>query len=253
MGLPAHRNRYDRAMPRAVGTAPLLEFVAASRVYRQGREKVTALAPLHLQVTAGELVAVMGASGSGKSTLLSLAGGLDEPTTGRVLVDGTALSLLDATATALLRRRTIGFVFQELNLIPTLTAAENVGLPIELDGGSPAEARAAAEELLKSLGLGDLADRYPEALSGGQQQRVAIARALLGERRLVLADEPTGALDTATGDEVMRMLRAVADQGRAVVVATHNERHVRWADRVVSLADGAVVSDVRPEPDADLR
>ncbi|ACY99085.1 MULTISPECIES: ABC transporter ATP-binding protein [Thermomonospora] len=212
-----------------------------SRDHGAGPNLVHALRGVSLHVEAGEFVAVMGPSGSGKSTLLNLAGGLDRPTGGRVLVEGVDLSTLGKAELARLRRRSIGYVFQDLNLIPALTAAENVMLPRELDGVRTAQARREALRALEEVGVPELADRFPDEMSGGQQQRVAIARALVGERRLMLADEPTGALDTATGEEVMRLLRARCDAGAACLMVTHESRHAAWADRVVFLRDGVIV------------
>jgi putative ABC transport system ATP-binding protein len=185
----------------------------------------------------------MGPSGSGKSTLLNLAGGLDAVTGGQVLVEDTDLGTLSRTQLAALRRRSVGYVFQDFNLIPALTAAENVALPLELDGTRVREARRAAMAALGELGLEELADRFPDELSGGEQQRVAIARALVGSRRLVLADEPTGALDSRTGELVLRLLRARCEAGASGVLVTHEARHAAWADRVVFLRDGAMVDD----------
>ena len=202
-----------------------------------------ALRGVSLGVLPGELVAVMGPSGSGKSTLLHLAGGLDEPTAGTVLVEGTDLGGLSRARLAALRRRSIGYVFQEFNLIPALTAAENVGLPRELDGVRLRDVRREAHAALEEVGLADEAGRFPDELSGGQRQRVAIARALVGPRRLVLADEPTGALDSRTGEWVLRLLRSRCDAGASGVLVTHEARHAAWADRVVFLRDGAMVDD----------
>jgi putative ABC transport system ATP-binding protein len=196
-----------------------------------------------LAVAPGEMVAVMGPSGSGKSTLLTCAGGLDTPTAGTVTVEGTVLGSLSRKDLAALRRRAVGYVFQDFNLIPALTAAENVALPRELDGDSTRVARRLAVAALDELGIPELTDRFPDDMSGGQQQRVAIARALVGDRRLVLADEPTGALDTETGEQVLRLLRARCDAGAAGVLVTHEARHAAWADRVVFLRDGVVVDD----------
>ncbi|GAA3197478.1 ABC transporter ATP-binding protein [Actinocorallia longicatena] len=219
----------------------VLDLREVSRDHGSGAGLVHALRSLSLSVMPGEFVAVMGPSGSGKSTLLTLAGGLDRPTSGRVAVEGVDLGTLAPSALAGLRRRSIGYVFQDLNLIPSLTAAENVMLPRELDGARSRAARAQAAAALEEVGLPDLADRFPEELSGGQQQRVAIARALVGERRLVLADEPTGALDSQTGEDVMRLLRRRCDAGAACLMVTHESRHAAWSDRVVFLRDGSLV------------
>jgi putative ABC transport system ATP-binding protein len=226
--------------------APVLELRAVSRVHGAGATEVHALRAVDLRVVPGELVAVMGPSGSGKSTLLTLAGGLDSPTSGAVLVEGIELGTLSRTALAALRRRSIGYVFQDFNLVPALTAAENVALPRELDGDSSRAARRLATAALDEVGIGELADRFPDDMSGGQQQRVAIARALVGERRLVLADEPTGALDSETGEAVLRLLRQRCDAGASGVLVTHEARHAGWADRVVFLRDGVVIDETTP-------
>jgi putative ABC transport system ATP-binding protein len=220
---------------------PILALTDVSRTHGSGPAAVHALRGVSLQVAAGELVAVMGPSGSGKSTLLNVAGGLDLPTAGLVTVEGTPLFGLSAANLAALRRRSIGYVFQDLNLIPALTAAENVALPRELDGIRGRAARTEALAALSEVDLTGVADIYPDQLSGGQRQRVAIARALIGPRRLVLADEPTGALDSVTGDAVMGLLRKRCDAGSAVIVVTHDHRIAGWADRIVTLRDGVVV------------
>ncbi len=219
--------------------APVLELVDVTRVHGCGITAVHALRGVSLTVAAGELVAVMGPSGSGKSTLLNVAGGLDSVTKGAVLVEGCDLATLSRSDLATVRRRSAGYVFQDLNLIATLTAAENVALPLELDGRRGS--RTLANEALADVGMADLADRYPDEMSGGQQQRVAIARALVGERRLMLADEPTGALDSETGEAVLRLLRRRVDEGCAGVLVTHESRHAAWADRVLFLRDGQIV------------
>jgi putative ABC transport system ATP-binding protein len=229
----------------------ILELRAVHRVHGSGATRVHALRGVTLSVDAGELVAVMGPSGSGKSTLLNLAGGLDRPSDGEVIVDGTPLGACSRRALAALRRRRVGYVFQDLNLLASLTAAENVALPLELDGVGPRRARRLALAALAAVDLDGYGPRFPDELSGGQQQRVAIARALVGERRLVLADEPTGALDSATGEAVLRLLRARVDAGAAGVLVTHEARHAAWADRVVFLRDGVVVDTSGPldQPD----
>ncbi|MEV0144257.1 MULTISPECIES: ABC transporter ATP-binding protein [unclassified Nonomuraea] len=200
---------------------------------------VHALKGVSLEVSRGELVAVMGSSGSGKSTLLNVAGGLDRPSSGSVTIGDTDLAAVKDLAA--LRRREVGYVFQDLNLIPSLTAAENVMLPRELDGVRTGRARAEAMTVLAEVGVEEVADRFPEELSGGQRQRVAIARALAGERSVLLADEPTGALDTATGDDILGLLRERCDAGAAVLLVTHESRYAGWADRVVYLRDGEIV------------
>lgn len=222
-------------------STPVLELRAVSRVHGSGVTAVHALRAVDLVVRSGELVAVMGPSGSGKSTLLTLAGGLDSPTEGEVLIEGRSLSGLSRRDVAALRRRSLGYVFQDLNLIPSLTAVENVMLPLELDGVRSSLARQQAKAALDDVGIPQLADRFPDELSGGQQQRTAIARALVGDRRLVLADEPTGALDSETGEAVLQLLRARVDAGAAGLLVTHEARHAAWADRVVFLRDGVLV------------
>jgi len=219
----------------------MLVFHDTSRIHGTGDKAVRALGPVQFEVGAGELVAIMGPSGSGKSTLLALAGALDRPTSGRIEVAGRDLASLDAQALAELRRRVIGYVFQDLNLLPGLTAIENVALPLELDGVALAEARREALAALESVRMQALAHRFPDDLSGGEQQRVAIARAFVGPRALLLADEPTGALDSATGEVVMRLLRAQCDRGRTAVLVTHDPSHAAWADRVLHLRDGLIV------------
>jgi putative ABC transport system ATP-binding protein len=221
----------------------VLELRGVSRVHGTGETAVHALRGVSLKVEECELVAVMGPSGSGKSTLLNLAGGLDAPTSGEVLVEGTDLAGLSRHALAAVRRRSAGYVFQDLNLIPALTAVENAALPRELDGVKVRTARREAIHALEEVGMDELADRFPDELSGGQQQRVAIARALVGPRRLVLADEPTGALDSTTGEMVLRLLRARCDAGASAVLVTHEARHAAWADRVVFLRDGTLVDE----------
>ncbi|MFF7989129.1 ABC transporter ATP-binding protein [Kitasatospora xanthocidica] len=223
--------------------APVLRLADVTRVHGRGAAEVHALRGIDLAVHPGEFVAVMGPSGSGKSTLLTLAGGLDQPSDGEVLVEGVPLGGLSRGKLADLRRRSIGYVFQDYNLIPALTAAENIALPRELDGVPGRRARREALAALEELGIGELADRFPDDMSGGQQQRVAIARALIGERRLVLADEPTGALDSATGDAVLGVLRARCDAGAAAMMVTHEASHASWADRIIHLRDGAVASE----------
>ncbi|MGK5738975.1 ABC transporter ATP-binding protein [Micromonospora sp. URMC 103] len=224
----------------------VLELHAVHRTHGSGPAAVHALRGVSLTVRAGELVAVMGPSGSGKSTLLALAGGLDSPTSGEVRVDGQPLAGLDRRGLAQLRRRRIGYIFQDLNLLGSLSAVENVALPLELDGTGVRRARALALAALAEVGLPELGDRFPDQLSGGQQQRVAIARALVGERRLVLADEPTGALDSQTGEAVLHLLRRRVDAGAAGLLVTHEARHAGWADRVVFLRDGVLVDSTAP-------
>jgi putative ABC transport system ATP-binding protein len=217
-----------------------------TKIYGQGETAGAALHHLNLSVNAGEFVAIMGPSGCGKSTLLHLIGGLDRPTEGRVLLDGHELSKLDDTRLTEMRRRKIGFVFQFFNLIPVLTAVENAALPLILDGMKQSEARATATEWLKRVGLAGQLTHRPDQLSGGQQQRVAIARALVTEPALVMADEPTGNLDSRASDEIAALLRQVSDEwGRAVLMVTHDPRIAAYADRIIFLKDGTIIDETR--------
>jgi putative ABC transport system ATP-binding protein len=225
-----------------------LELERVSKVYGEGAAEVHALLEVDLSVAAGELVAIMGPSGSGKSTLLTIAGSLEEPSSGEVRIGGAPLSTLDRNARARMRRRSIGYVFQDFNLLPGLTAAENVSLPLELDGVKARTARPLALEALAELGIEGGAERFPDELSGGERQRVAIARAVIGDRRLLLADEPTGALDSVNGEAVMRLLRSACKRGVAGMVVTHDAQLASWADRVVFLRDGRVVDQTVPAP-----
>ena len=226
----------------------MLELRGVSKVYGDGAAQVRALYMVSLTVEAGMMVAVMGPSGSGKSTLLTIAGSLEEPTEGEVLVGGAPLAKMSRNARAQLRRRSIGYVFQDFNLLAGLTAAENVALPLELDGMPARKARTAGLRALDELGLADRAGHFPDQLSGGERQRVSIARAVVGERRLLLADEPSGALDTANAEEVMRLLHAACKRGVAAVVVTHDAQLASWADRVVFLRDGRVTDQTAPPP-----
>jgi len=224
----------------------LIQTVDLTKVYGKGETAVMALDHVNLSVEAGEFVAVMGPSGCGKSTLLHLMGGLDRPTSGRVVLDGADLTKLDDTRLTEVRRRKIGFVFQFYNLIPVLNAVENAALPLTLDGRTPGDARVKAAQWLKLVGVDNRQANLPDQLSGGQQQRVAIARALVAEPTLILADEPTGNLDSRAGDEIARLLRQVADEwGRAVLMVTHDPRIAAYADRIVFLKDGRVVDETR--------
>jgi putative ABC transport system ATP-binding protein len=231
-----------------------LELRQVSKVYGSGANEVHALSEVDLSVERGELVAVMGPSGSGKSTLLTIAGSLEEASSGQVLVDGTDLATVSRTDRAKMRRRSIGYVFQDFNLLPGLKAIENVTLPLELDGVSSKPARTAALKAMEELDVADRMDRFPDELSGGERQRVAIARAIVGGRGLLLADEPTGALDSVNGEGVMRLLRAATHRGVAGVVVTHEAQLASWADRVVFLRDGHVVDQTaaRPGPESLL-
>jgi len=225
-----------------------LELHQVSKIYGSGPSEVRALIEVDLSVERGELVAVMGPSGSGKSTLLTIAGSLEEATSGQVLVEGIDLAAVSRAERAMMRRRSIGYVFQDFNLLQGLTALENVTLPLELDGVPAKAARLTALEAMEELDVAHRAARYPDELSGGQRQRVAIARAIVGERELLLADEPTGALDSVNGEAVMRLLRAATQRGVAGVVVTHEAQLASWADRVVFLRDGHVVDQTVAPP-----
>ena len=227
----------------------MLELRRVSRSYGQGTAEVHALREVSLSAEEGAMVAVMGPSGSGKSTLLSIAGTLEEPTGGEVLVAGQAVAGISRNARARLRRRTIGYIFQDFNLLPGLTAAENVALPLELDGLSARKARVAGLRALEQLGLGERSGHYPDQLSGGERQRVAIARAMVGDRRLLLADEPSGALDSVNSEAVMRLLHdACKNDGMTAVVVTHDAELASWADRVVFLRDGRITDQTAQAP-----
>ena len=224
----------------------VLQLRGVSKTYGEGAAEVVALRDIDLAVDGGELVAVMGPSGSGKSTLLTIAGSLEQPTSGEVFIGDVAVSGMSRNERAGLRRRVVGYVFQDFNLLAGLTAAENVSLPLELDGTPAKAARALGVQALEELGMADRAGRFPDELSGGERQRVAIARAVVGERNLLLADEPSGALDTANGEAVMRLIRAACQRGVAGVVVTHDAQLASWADRVVFLRDGRVVDQTAP-------
>jgi putative ABC transport system ATP-binding protein len=217
-----------------------------TKIYGKGDTAVTALAYINLQVKPGEFVAIMGPSGCGKSTLLHLIGGLDRPTEGAVVIASHNLTDLSDKALSELRRRKIGFIFQFFNLIPVLSATENAALPLLLDGVPQAQANAKAAEWLEKVGLGDRKNHRPDQLSGGQQQRVAIARALVADPDLVLADEPTGNLDSRAGDEIASLLKQVSVKwGRAIVMVTHDPRIAAYADRIIFLKDGTMIDEAR--------
>ncbi len=223
-----------------------LELRCITKLYGEGATEVRALSDIELSVDAGSLVAVMGASGSGKSTLLTIAGSLEDPTSGEVYIGGVPLSKLSRNGKARLRRQSIGYVFQDYNPLAGLSALENVSLPLELDGVPAKKAQGIGMESLEDLGLADRATHYPEQLSGGERHRVAIARAVVGRRQLLLADEPSGALDSTNGEAVMRLVLAACHRGLAAVVVTHDAQLASWADRVVFLRDGRIVDQTLP-------
>ena len=221
----------------------VLEARNLAKTYDTGGAEVLALRGVDVAIEHGEFVAIMGPSGCGKSTLLNLLAGLDRPTAGEVWLDGERIDRLSETELARLRRRRIGFVFQFFNLVPTLSAVENVELPLLLVGRRRRDARRSASELLTELGIGDKHGAAPVQLSGGQQQRVALARALANAPDIVLGDEPTGNLDSASAREVLALLRAARDRGQTLLIVTHDARVAASADRVVALRDGLVADD----------
>ncbi len=226
----------------------VLELRDVTKVYGEGPTEIHAISNVSLSVDAGTLVAVMGPSGSGKSTLLTIAGSLEDPTSGEVVIEGSLVRNLSRNDRARLRRRSVGYVFQDFNLLAGLTAVENVTLPLELDGIPSKKAQIEGMAALEELGLVERATRFPDELSGGERQRVAIARAVVGSRKLLLADEPSGALDSINGEAVMRMILAACHEGVAAVVVTHDAKLASWADRVVFLRDGRVVDQTVPPP-----
>ena len=228
-------------------TTPVVEFRDVVKAFGSGDTEVRAINGITASVAAGEFVAIMGPSGCGKSTLLHLGGGLELPTAGQVLFEGSDLSSIGPARLAEIRRRHLGYVFQALNLVPSLTALENVMLPLELDGVPARTARGIATEALERVGITTQIDRYPDSFSGGQQQRIAIARAVVGDRRVIFADEPTGALDTLTSDQVVEVLAVLARSGVAVVMVTHEPRFASWADRVLFLRDGVIVDQTESQ------
>ena len=225
----------------------MIEFRNVRKIYPQGKREIAALDGVSLRIERGGFTCLMGPSGSGKSTFLHLAGGLDLPSSGEVLIEGKATSSWDDDALTLLRRRRLGFVFQFFNLIPSLTVAENVALPLLLGGARPSDVEDRIVPLLERVGLADRRSHAPDELSGGEMQRVAVARALVADPAIVLADEPTGNLDSGTGRGILELLRNVArEDGRTVVVVTHDPAAARFSDRVVTLRDGRVESDGKP-------
>jgi putative ABC transport system ATP-binding protein len=231
-----------------MSTAPVIQGTGLVKTYVQGDEEIHALRGVDLSIASGEFLAITGASGSGKSTLLHILGGLDRPDSGDVSVEGDLLSKLGDEELAILRRRRLGFVLQFFNLLPTLTAEENAAFPLLLDGIDEALERARAS--LERVGLAARSSHRPSQLSGGEQQRVALARALVTHPAVVLADEPTGNLDSKTGIEILELLRSTADAGQTIVMVTHDANAAAYADRVVFLADGKIVYDMS-EPTAD--
>jgi putative ABC transport system ATP-binding protein len=225
---------------------PILQVASVHKQYKLGRVTVDALAGVDFVVEKGEFVAIMGPSGSGKSTLLHLLGGLDQPTDGEVTLADRKLSLLNDNQITLVRRRHVGFIFQFYNLVPTLTAEENIALPLLIDGKRLADYRARIDQLMTRVGIADRRRHKPDEMSGGQQQRVAIARAFVTEPSIVLADEPTGNLDSKSGEEVLKLLRHSCDElGQTIIMVTHDAKAASYADRVVFLKDGRIVDQLK--------
>ena len=222
----------------------MIELKKAGRMYRQGNREVYALRDVSLLIKSGEFLSIMGPSGSGKSTLLNLMGGLDQPSSGEVFMDGKPLHGISDYELTLIRRRRVGFIFQLFNLLPLLTAEENVGLPLLLDGLPFTEVQPKAAALLRQVGLGERREHRPEQLSGGEMQRVAIARALITEPAVILADEPTGNLDSHTSEEIFLLLRNLNEQGQTIVMVTHDSKAAAYGSRVMTLKDGAIAEDM---------
>lgn len=241
IGRPAPQGNGPADSPAAPNAGPLLQVRGLGKTYREGDREHMVLGGVDLDIAGGEMVALIGRSGSGKSTLLNLLGGIDRPDAGTIHIRGTLFSALGEPERTLFRRRHVGFVYQAFNLIPTLTALENVALPLELKGATSHEAEAEALEILAQIGLAQRARSFPDRLSGGEQQRVAIARALIHQPALVLADEPTGNLDARTGRQVLDLLAALfTDRGSGLLIVTHSLEVARRADRVLALEDGGL-------------
>lgn len=222
----------------------LISAAGLKRTFGQGESSVQALGGVSLDVSSGELVAIMGASGSGKSTLLAALGGLDLVDEGEVFIEGRSLGELKAKEASSLRRQSLGFIFQDLNLVSSLTIEENVALPLELDGIKQRELKLLVAKALDEMGIAPISKRYPDQVSGGQRQRAAVARCFIGERKILLADEPTGALDSRSSEEVIRQIRSKVDQGLAGVIVTHDAKIAGWADRILTMRDGVIVDEV---------
>lgn len=222
----------------------LISAVDLKRTFGQGESSVQALGGVSLDVSSGELVAIMGASGSGKSTLLAALGGLDLVDEGEVFIEGRSLGELKAKEASRLRRQSLGFIFQDLNLVSSLTIEENVALPLELDGIKQRELKHLVAKALDEMGIASISKRYPDQVSGGQRQRAAVARCFIGERKILLADEPTGALDSRSSEEVIRQIRSKVDQGLAGVIVTHDAKIAGWADRILTMRDGVIIDEV---------
>jgi putative ABC transport system ATP-binding protein len=222
----------------------MIEIVKAGRTYQQGTREVHALKDVSFGIGKGEFLSIMGPSGSGKSTLLNLIGGLDQPSRGEIFIDGRPLHGIPDDELTLIRRRHVGFIFQFFNLLPVLTAVENVSLPLLLDGAPFSRIREKAVALLRQVGLGERTEHRPEQLSGGEMQRVAIARALISDPAVLLADEPTGNLDSRTSTEILSLLRSLNEKGQTVVMVTHDSRAAAFGTRIITLRDGMLSEDI---------
>ena len=222
----------------------MIELKNASKQYRQGGREIVALRDISLHIGKGEFLSIMGPSGSGKSTLLNLMGGLDQPTSGEVFINNRPLHNISDNELTLIRRRHVGYIFQFFNLLPLLTAAENVGLPLLLDGVPFSRIKPMAVALLEKVGLGQRIEHRPEQLSGGEMQRVAIARALITTPAVILADEPTGNLDSHTSEEIFLLLKALNDHGQTIVIVTHDSKAAAYGTRIITLKDGALAEDI---------
>jgi putative ABC transport system ATP-binding protein len=222
----------------------MIELKNAGKSYKQGVREVHALRDISLSIKKGEFLSVMGPSGSGKSTLLNLIGGLDQPSSGEIFIDSRPLHGISDDELTLIRRRRVGFIFQFFNLLPILTAVENVSLPLLLEGTPFSQIRPKAEELLRKVGLGERTEHRPEQLSGGEMQRVAIARALVTNPAVVLADEPTGNLDSHTSEDIFMLLKSLNEQGQTIVMVTHDPKAAAYGSRIITLKDGALSEDI---------
>lgn len=222
----------------------MIELRNASKMYRQGTREIYALRNASLAINKGEFLSIMGPSGSGKSTLLNLIGGLDQPTSGEIFIDSTPLHGISDNELTLIRRRSVGYVFQFFNLLPLLTAVENVGLSLLLDGQPFSQVRPKAESILRKVGLGERTEHRPEQLSGGEMQRVAIARAIVGNPAVLLADEPTGNLDSHTSEEIFLLLKSLNEQGQTIVMVTHDPKAAAYGTRIITLKDGTPFQDI---------
>lgn len=228
----------------------MIKLVNVCKTYKQGTREVHALQNISFSIQKGDFLSIMGPSGSGKSTLLNLIGGLDQSTTGEIFIDGIPLHGISDDELTLIRRKRVGFIFQFFNLLPILTALENVGLPLLIDGISFSRIKEKAIHLLEEVGMGERTEHRPEQLSGGEMQRVAISRALITDPAVLLADEPTGNLDSHTSEEIFMLLKRLNENGQTIVMVTHNPRAAEYGSRLITLKDGALDKDISMEGDA---